>query len=217
MQEQASGTEGDVITLNLGWRPGIPRPPAAMPAMCTRTARAGARHPGRGAGRGRNPPAERGERHRSGSGGGRWQVTTDGGKPTRWSSDQRRQRRHGDQGDGPEPGQRRPGPEERHHPSRCEPGKRRPVNVLPDDPQVAQEDEPFVIQGLQVKDVDAGNSIMEVRLSVEHGTLTLPAGKRRDPDRQRYRRCGADRHAGGSQCPVLGRRHPSGRPGLPWQ
>lgn len=51
-----------------------------------------------------------------------------------------------------------------------------PVNVLPDDPQVAQEDEPFVIQGLQVKDVDAGNGIMEVRLSVEHGTLTLPDG-----------------------------------------
>ncbi|MBL0547916.1 retention module-containing protein [Aeromonas caviae] len=51
-----------------------------------------------------------------------------------------------------------------------------PVNVLPDDPQVAQEDEPFVIQGLHVKDVDAGNGIMEVRLSVEHGTLTLPAG-----------------------------------------
>ncbi|WP_235712950.1 type I secretion C-terminal target domain-containing protein [Aeromonas caviae] len=40
---------------------------------------------------------------------------------------------------------------------------------------MAQEDEPFVIQGLQVKDVDAGNGIMEVRLSVEHGTLTLPA------------------------------------------
>ncbi|MFM4705379.1 retention module-containing protein [Aeromonas bivalvium] len=51
-----------------------------------------------------------------------------------------------------------------------------PVNVLPGDPQVAQEDEPFVIQGLQVKDVDADNGIMEVRLSVEHGTLTLPAG-----------------------------------------
>ncbi|MGY3868677.1 retention module-containing protein [Aeromonas crassostreae] len=51
-----------------------------------------------------------------------------------------------------------------------------PINVLPGDLQVAQEDEPLVIQGLQVKDVDAGSGIMEVRLSVEHGTLTLPAG-----------------------------------------
>ncbi|WP_197273655.1 type I secretion C-terminal target domain-containing protein, partial [Aeromonas schubertii] len=51
-----------------------------------------------------------------------------------------------------------------------------PVNVLPSDPQVAQEDTPFVIRGLQVTDVDAGNSPIEVRLSVEHGTLNLPAG-----------------------------------------
>ncbi|MBL0512127.1 retention module-containing protein [Aeromonas media] len=51
-----------------------------------------------------------------------------------------------------------------------------PINVLPADPQVAQEDKPFVIQGLQVKDVDAGSGTMEVRLSVEHGTLNLPAG-----------------------------------------
>lgn len=29
-----------------------------------------------------------------------------------------------------------------------------PINVLPSDPQVAQEDQPFVIQSLQVKDVD---------------------------------------------------------------
>ncbi|XEI31382.1 retention module-containing protein [Aeromonas veronii] len=51
-----------------------------------------------------------------------------------------------------------------------------PVNVLPTTPQVAQEDQPFVIHGLQVKDVDAGNSPIEVRLSVEHGTLNLVAG-----------------------------------------
>ncbi|WP_456305325.1 hypothetical protein [Aeromonas ichthyocola] len=51
-----------------------------------------------------------------------------------------------------------------------------PINVLPQDPQVAQEDQPFVIHGLQVKDVDAGSGTMEVRLSVEHGTLALPAG-----------------------------------------
>ncbi|HCH53053.1 MAG TPA: type I secretion protein [Aeromonas sp.] len=48
-----------------------------------------------------------------------------------------------------------------------------PINVLPTDPQVAQEDKPFVIQGLQVKDVDAGSGTMEVRLSVTHGSLTV--------------------------------------------
>lgn len=51
-----------------------------------------------------------------------------------------------------------------------------PINVLPTTPQVAQEDQPFVIHGLQVKDVDAGNSPIKITLSVEHGTLTLPAG-----------------------------------------
>lgn len=51
-----------------------------------------------------------------------------------------------------------------------------PINVMPTAPQVAQEDQPFVIHGLQVKDVDAGNSPIKVTLSVEHGTLTLPAG-----------------------------------------
>ncbi|TNI73881.1 retention module-containing protein [Aeromonas media] len=48
-----------------------------------------------------------------------------------------------------------------------------PINVLPQDPQVAQEDKPFVIQGLQVKDVDAGSGNIEVRLSVTHGSLTV--------------------------------------------
>ena len=33
-----------------------------------------------------------------------------------------------------------------------------PVNQLPTTPQVAQEDQPFTIHGLQVSDVDAGNS-----------------------------------------------------------
>ncbi|MFM5095590.1 type I secretion C-terminal target domain-containing protein [Aeromonas rivipollensis] len=48
-----------------------------------------------------------------------------------------------------------------------------PINVLPTDPQVAQEDKPFTIQGLQVKDVDAGSGNIEVRLSVTHGSLTV--------------------------------------------
>ncbi|MGL6265392.1 retention module-containing protein [Aeromonas jandaei] len=51
-----------------------------------------------------------------------------------------------------------------------------PINVLPTTPQVAQEDQPFVIHGLQVKDVDAGSSPIKITLSVEHGTLTLPTG-----------------------------------------
>jgi len=51
-----------------------------------------------------------------------------------------------------------------------------PINLLPTTPQVAQEDQPFVIHGLQVKDVDAGSSPIKVTLSVEHGVLTLPAG-----------------------------------------
>ncbi|MBL0597463.1 retention module-containing protein [Aeromonas jandaei] len=51
-----------------------------------------------------------------------------------------------------------------------------PINVLPTTPQVAQEDQPFVIHGLQVKDVDAGSSPIKITLSVEHGTLTLPVG-----------------------------------------
>ncbi|MCX7130946.1 retention module-containing protein [Aeromonas sp.] len=51
-----------------------------------------------------------------------------------------------------------------------------PINVLPTTPQVAQEDQPFVIHGLQVKDVDAGSSPIEVRLSVAYGTLNLVAG-----------------------------------------
>ncbi|PTT45973.1 retention module-containing protein [Aeromonas sp. HMWF016] len=51
-----------------------------------------------------------------------------------------------------------------------------PENILPTAPLVAEEDMPYRIDGLQVKDVDAGNSTIEVRLSVGHGTLTLAAG-----------------------------------------
>ncbi|MEV3825871.1 Ig-like domain-containing protein [Aeromonas caviae] len=51
-----------------------------------------------------------------------------------------------------------------------------PVNQLPTTPQVAQEDQPFTIHGLQVSDVDAGNSPLSVTLSVLHGTLELAAG-----------------------------------------
>ncbi|HHQ4508721.1 retention module-containing protein [Aeromonas hydrophila] len=51
-----------------------------------------------------------------------------------------------------------------------------PENILPTAPLVAEEDVPYRIDGLQVKDVDAGNSTIEVRLSVAHGTLTLADG-----------------------------------------
>ncbi|WP_139709448.1 retention module-containing protein [Aeromonas allosaccharophila] len=51
-----------------------------------------------------------------------------------------------------------------------------PINVLPTTPLVAEEDQPYTIHGLQVKDVDAGSSPIEVRLSVENGTLNLVAG-----------------------------------------
>ncbi len=51
-----------------------------------------------------------------------------------------------------------------------------PENILPTAPLVAEEDVPYRIDGLQVKDVDAGNSTIEVRLSVGHGTLTLADG-----------------------------------------
>jgi hypothetical protein len=50
-----------------------------------------------------------------------------------------------------------------------------PVNQLPTTPQVAQEDQPFTIHGLQVSDVDAATAL-SVTLSVLHGTLELAAG-----------------------------------------
>ncbi|MGE6288696.1 retention module-containing protein [Aeromonas media] len=111
-------------------------------------------------------------------GGGRWQVTTDGGrldavelvtndangaleiKVTAQSLD------HGALG--PEVGG--------SIQVDVSPVNDAPVNVLPGEPQVAQEDQPFVIHGLQVSDVDAGSSTMEVTLSVLHGTLNLPLG-----------------------------------------
>ena len=80
MQEQASGTEGDVITLNLGWRPGYPGYRRQCRQCARERARAGARHP-------EGVPDRAEIRLPSGVsgtvvdlGGGRWQVTTDGGK-----------------------------------------------------------------------------------------------------------------------------------------
>ncbi len=179
MQEQASGTEGDVITLNLGVETRDTQATGGNAGNVHENGPEQVRVTLEGVPDGAEIRLPSGV---SGTvvdlGGGRWQVTTDGGKldavelvtndangamaikVTAQSLDNGAL-----------------GPEENGtiHLD-VSPVNDAPVNVLPDDPQVAQEDEPFVIQGLHVKDVDAGNGIMEVRLSVEHGTLTLPAG-----------------------------------------
>ncbi len=179
MQEQASGTEGDVITLNLGVETRDTQATGGNAGNVHENGPEQVRVTLEGVPDGAEIRLPSGV---SGTvvdlGGGRWQVTTDGGKldavelvtndangamvikVTAQSLDN---------------GALGPEVNGTIHLD-VSPVNDAPVNVLPDDPQVAQEDEPFVIQGLQVKDVDAGNGIMEVRLSVEHGTLTLPAG-----------------------------------------
>ncbi|MBL0577100.1 retention module-containing protein [Aeromonas caviae] len=179
MQEQASGTEGDVITLNLGVETRDTHATGGNAGNVHENGPEQVRVTLEGVPDGAEIRLPSGV---SGTvvdlGGGRWQVTTDGGKldavdlvthdangamaikVTAQSLDN---------------GALGPEVNGTIHLD-VSPVNDAPVNVLPDDPQVAQEDEPFVIQGLQVKDVDAGNGIMEVRLSVEHGTLTLPAG-----------------------------------------
>ncbi|WP_439842111.1 retention module-containing protein [Aeromonas taiwanensis] len=179
MQEQASGTEGDVITLNLGVETRDTHATGGNAGNVHENGPEQVRVTLEGVPDGAEIRLPSGV---SGTvvdlGGGRWQVTTDGGKldgvelvthdangamaikVTAQSLDN---------------GALGPEVNGTIHLD-VSPVNDAPVNVLPEDPQVAQEDEPFVIQGLQVKDVDAGNGIMEVRLSVEHGTLTLPAG-----------------------------------------
>ncbi|MEI4952025.1 retention module-containing protein [Aeromonas caviae] len=179
MQEQASGTEGDVITLNLG--------------VETRDTQATGGNAGNVHENGpeqvrvtlEGVPDGAEIRLPSGVngivvdlGGGRWQVTTDGGKLDAVelvTNDANGAMAIKVTAQSLDNGALGPEVNGTIHLD-VSPVNDAPVNVLPDDPQVAQEDEPFVIQGLQVKDVDAGNGIMEVRLSVEHGTLTLPAG-----------------------------------------
>ncbi|MFQ2447747.1 retention module-containing protein [Aeromonas caviae] len=179
MQEQASGTEGDVITLKLGVETRDTQATGGNAGNVHENGPEQVRVTLEGVPDGAEIRLPSGV---SGTvvdlGGGRWQVTTDGGKldavelvtndangamvikVTAQSLDN---------------GALGPEVNGTIHLD-VSPVNDAPVNVLPDDPQVAQEDEPFVIQGLQVKDVDAGNGIMEVRLSVENGTLTLPAG-----------------------------------------
>ncbi|QXC29663.1 retention module-containing protein [Aeromonas sp. FDAARGOS 1409] len=179
MQDQASGTEGDVITLHLGVETRDTHATGGSVGNVHENGPEQVRVTLEGVPDGAEIRLPSGV---SGTvvdlGGGRWQVTTDGGrldgvelvthdangamaiKVTAQSLDN---------------GALGPEVNGTIHLD-VSPVNDAPVNVLPGEPQVAQEDEPFVIQGLQVKDVDAGNGIMEVRLSVEHGTLTLPAG-----------------------------------------
>ncbi|MFQ2892638.1 retention module-containing protein [Aeromonas caviae] len=179
MQEQASGTEGDVITLNLGVETRDTQATGGNAGNVHENGPEQVRVTLEGVPNGAEIRLPSGV---SGTvvdlGGGRWQVTTDGGK-----LDAVELVTHDANGamaikvtaQSLDNGALGPEVNGTIHLD-VSPVNDAPVNVLPDDPQVAQEDEPFVIQGLQVKDVDAGNGIMEVRLSVEHGTLTLPAG-----------------------------------------
>ncbi len=179
MQEQASGTEGDVITLNLGVETRDTQATGGNAGNVHENGPEQVRVTLEGVPDGAEIRLPSGV---SGTvvdlGGGRWQVTTDGGK-----LDAVELVTHDANGamaikvtaQSLDNGALGPEVNGTIHLD-VSPFNDAPVNVLPGDPQVAQEDEPFVIQGLQVKDVDAGNGIMEVRLSVEHGTLTLPAG-----------------------------------------
>ncbi len=179
MQDQASGTEGNVITLHLGVETRDTHATGGSAGNVHENGPEQVRVTLEGVPDGAEIRLPSGV---SGTvvdlGGGRWQVTTDGGKldgvelvthDANGAMEIKVTAQSLDNG--------ALGPEVNGtiHLD-VSPVNDAPVNVLPDDPQVAQEDEPFVIQGLQVKDVDAGNGIMEVRLSVEHGTLTLPDG-----------------------------------------
>ncbi|MGS3151789.1 retention module-containing protein [Aeromonas sanarellii] len=179
MQEQASGTEGDVITLNLGVETRDTHATGGNAGNVHENGPEQVRVTLEGGPDGAEIRLPSGV---SGTvvdlGGGRWQVTTDGGKldavelVTHDANGAMAIKVTAQSLDNGALGPEVNGSIQVD----VSPVNDAPVNVLPEEPQVAQEDEPFVIQGLQVKDVDAGNGIMEVRLSVEHGTLTLPAG-----------------------------------------
>ncbi|MEH8152318.1 retention module-containing protein [Aeromonas caviae] len=179
MQELASGTEGDVITLNLGVETRDTQATGGNAGNVHENGPEQVRVTLEGVPDGAEIRLPSGV---SGTvvdlGGGRWQVTTDGGKLDAVelvTNDANGAMAIKVTAQSLDNGALGPEVNGTIHLD-VSPVNDAPVNVLPDDPQVAQEDEPFVIQGLQVKDVDAGNGIMEVRLSVEHGTLTLSAG-----------------------------------------
>ncbi|MEZ6965417.1 retention module-containing protein [Aeromonas sp. S9(2024)] len=179
IQDKASGTEGDVITLNLGLETRDTQATGGSADNVHENGPEQVRVTIDGVPDGAEVRLPNGV---VGTvvdlGGGVWQITTDGGKldavelvtnDINGAVDLKVTAQSLDSGAlGPEVGG--------NIHLDISPVNDAPVNVLPTDPQVAQEDTPFVIRGLQVKDVDAGNSPIEVRLSVEHGTLNLPAG-----------------------------------------
>lgn len=179
IQDKASGTEGDVITLNLGLETRDSQATGGSAGNVHENGPEQVRVTIEGVPGGAEVRLPNGV---AGTvvdlGGGVWQITTDGGKldavelvtnDINGAVDLKVTAQSLDNGAlGPEVGG--------NIHLDISPVNDAPVNVLPTDPLVAQEDTPFVIRGLQVKDVDAGNSPIEVRLSVEHGTLNLPAG-----------------------------------------
>ncbi|RKJ91880.1 retention module-containing protein [Aeromonas veronii] len=179
IQGQASGTEGDVITLDLGLETRDTQPTGGSAGNVHENKPEQVRVTIEGVPDGAEIRLPNGV---AGTvvdlGGGRWQVTTEGGKlgavelvtnDANGALDLKITAQSLDNG--------ALGPEVNGtiHVD-VSPVNDVPINVLPTTPQVAQEDQPFVIHGLQVKDVDAGNSPIKITLSVEHGTLTLPAG-----------------------------------------
>lgn len=179
IQGQASGTEGDVITLDLGLETRDNQPTGGNAGNVHENKPEQVRVTIEGVPDGAEIRLPNGV---AGTvvdlGGGRWQVTTEGGKlgavelvtnDANGALDLKITAQSLDNG--------ALGPEVNGtiHVD-VSPVNDAPINVLPTTPQVAQEDQPFVIHGLQVKDVDAGNSPIKITLSVEHGTLTLPAG-----------------------------------------
>ncbi|MFM5397494.1 retention module-containing protein [Aeromonas veronii] len=179
IQGQASGTEGDVITLDLGLETRDTKPTGGSAGNVHENKPEQVRVTIEGVPDGAEIRLPNGV---AGTvvdlGGGRWQVTTEGGKlgtvelvtnDANGALDLKITAQSLDNG--------ALGPEVNGsiHVD-VSPVNDAPINVLPTIPQVAQEDQPFVIHGLQVKDVDAGNSPIKITLSVEHGTLTLPAG-----------------------------------------
>ncbi|MGY3898182.1 type I secretion protein [Aeromonas veronii] len=179
IQDQASGTEGDVITLDLGLETRDNQPTGGSAGNVHENKPEQVRVTIEGVPDGAEIRLPNGV---AGTvvdlGGGRWQVTTEGGKlgavelvtnDANGALDLKITAQSLDNG--------ALGPEVNGtiHVD-VSPVNDAPINVLPTTPQVAQEDQPFVIHGLQVKDVDAGNSPIKITLSVEHGTLTLPAG-----------------------------------------
>ncbi|MEV3841885.1 retention module-containing protein [Aeromonas veronii] len=179
IQGQASGTEGDVITLDLGLETRDTQPTGGSAGNVHENKPEQVRVTIEGMPDGAEIRLPNGV---AGTvvdlGGGRWQVTTEGGKlgavelvtnDANGALDLKITAQSLDNG--------ALGPEVNGtiHVD-VSPVNDAPINEMPTTPQVAQEDQPFVIHGLQVKDVDAGNSPIKITLSVEHGTLTLPAG-----------------------------------------